>query len=137
MDIKMLVERDQQKYLRWSLGTCSSGNSDVKYEAAAQYKERCCLTPGEHILLCHTSDYSLGWKHAQIRINGHSYCDDYISLKAMRKITIHSMGDYQSHVSMTYIVYKRTILRRLCNYYRSNTASFIIFIIYSASPLRC
>ena len=100
IDIEIIVEAVGPKSLRWSLGTCSSGNNKNKYNKNARYKERCCLAPGIHILSCYSSDQSLGWKYLQIRINGHSYCDDFISFKAMRKVAIHGMYYFQRRVSM-------------------------------------
>ena len=89
LDIEMIVEVKGPKHLRWSFGPCSSGNQDTKYYENGLYTERCCLMAGVHILSCHSSDGSLGWNYVQININGHIYCDDFISYKAMRKITVH------------------------------------------------
>ena len=91
IDIEVVVERVGVKQLRWSVATCSSGNDDHKYRTIGKYKERCCIVPGRKILSCHSDGRALGWKHAQVRINGHSYCDDFISVKAFREITIHGM----------------------------------------------
>ena len=88
IDIELIVARFGPKRLRWRFGPCESGNDDRKYQSTGKYKERCCLMSGEHVLSCYNSDDSLGWKHVQIRIDGHSYCDDFISYKAMRKILI-------------------------------------------------
>ena len=88
IDIKMISDNERQKNLRWSLGQCSSGNNDKKYYRIGEYIERCCLVPGEYILTCNSSDYSLGWKDTKLIIAGHSYCDDFITFTAMRKINI-------------------------------------------------
>ena len=84
--------------MRWSLGPCSSGNHDEKYTKAGTYIERCCLKSGMHILSCLTTDGSLGWKNVQIRVNEHIYCDDFISIKAMRKVLIHGMYPFKYQI---------------------------------------
>ena len=90
IDIKVTTAGEDMSNmnLRWSLGPCSSGNSDFKYKLHGHSIERCCLVPGIHTLTCYTSDQSLGWKDAKIEIQGHSYCDDFIDFKAFRKIEI-------------------------------------------------
>ena len=100
IDIEIRVEVLGTKSLRWSVGPCSSGNDDNKYEENATYKERCCLVPDTYILSCYSGDQSMGWNYVQIRINGHSYCDDFISLRAMRKVAIHGMYYFQRRVSL-------------------------------------
>ena len=96
IDIVLIVEVLGEKSLRWSLGPCSSGDNELKYYRNGKYKERCCVLSGTHILSCHSSDMSLGWNYVQIRIDGHSYCDDFITLKAMRKVAIHGMQYFQN-----------------------------------------
>ena len=76
---------------RWKLGTCASLNSiasGATYQYPAIYTERCCLAPGRHTLVCYNYPPSRGWKNAYILINGHRYCDDFISYKSFQKIYV-------------------------------------------------
>lgn len=91
IDLQITSFEHRKKSLRWSLGPCSS-IGDYKYFRPSQYTERCCLAPGKNILTCSTSDFSLGWKDAKIDIEGHSYCDDFMSLKAIREVMISGMS---------------------------------------------
>ena len=58
------------------------------YKNKGNFVQRCCLTPGKYILTCETSDLAMGWRNAKILVDGHSYCDDFFSHKAMRLITV-------------------------------------------------
>ena len=58
------------------------------YENKGRFAQRCCLTPGKHVLTCENSDMVKGWRNAQILIDGHGYCDDFLTYKAMRVITV-------------------------------------------------
>ena len=70
---------------RWTLGHCSSAEMYIK---DAQFTETCCLPPGNHTLTCDTQEQARGWKSAYLEIEGHTYCDDFISYKALRKVEI-------------------------------------------------
>ena len=77
--------------VRWKLGACSSLNSveaGATYQYSATYTERCCLETGRHILMCYNSPPSRGWHNAYILINGHRYCDDFISYKSFQNILV-------------------------------------------------
>ena len=129
IDIEILVEVFGPKSLRWSLGPCSSGNNDNKYYKNGNYKERCCLSPGIHILSCYSNDQSLGWRYVQIRINGHIYCDDFISLKAMRKIVIHGTYYFQRRLSLIInIMFKGYNLIDLFLVYFSSATPGVYFV---------
>ena len=70
---------------RWNFGPCSSAKH---YNVDAQYIETCCLAPGNHTLTCDTKEEALGWTYAFLEIKGRRYCDDFITYKAMRRISI-------------------------------------------------
>ena len=84
----------------WELGPCVSGSPVKKYRKTmhghnaqetekGRFTERCCLQPGLHRLKCYNNDaHALGWKNAHIEIEGHRYCDDFITNVAMRAINI-------------------------------------------------
>ena len=77
--------------IRWKLGACASLNSietGPKYQYPALYTERCCLESGRHTLVCYNSPHAQGWNNAYIIINGHRYCDDFISYKSFQKILV-------------------------------------------------
>ena len=82
-----IAKEDTSKNVRWTLGDCSSMNVEM-YENKGSFAQRCCLTPGRHILTCENSNLEMGWKNAKILIDGHSYCDDFLAYKAMRVITV-------------------------------------------------
>ena len=78
----------------WNIGPCTSVNI---YPHLLPYGEgklmrtfvrSCWFEPGQHVLECYSKDYSSGWTYAHVEIQGHRYCDDFVSIKALRKITI-------------------------------------------------
>ena len=76
---------------RWKLGACTSLNAiedGETYQYPAIYTERCCLESGRHTLVCYNYPPSKGWKNAYVLINGHQYCDDFISYKSFQKIYV-------------------------------------------------
>ena len=84
---------------RWKVGACTSLNSiegGETYQYPAIYTERCCLESGRHTLVCYNYPPSRGWKNSYILINGHRYCDDFISFKSFQKIYV--TGKYSSFV---------------------------------------
>ena len=50
--------------------------------------ERCCITPGYHILTCHNEKGPFGWGKSSIEIQGQRYCDDFVGFEAMRKVLV-------------------------------------------------
>ena len=75
---------------KWNFGSCHSSEGYTRY--ASQYTERCCLAEGqEYVLACQTS-LPGGWKDGFVEVQGHKYCDDFITSKAMYKIEI--LGKY-------------------------------------------
>ena len=82
--------------MRWKLGPCSSLNSvqsGATYQYPALYTERCCLEPGKYTLVCYNDPPSRGWNDAYLLINGHRYCDEFISYKSRQKIYITGMTE--------------------------------------------
>ena len=72
---------------KWELGTCSSFDlmdGNPIYQYSALYTERCCLESGIHILVCYNIPEARGWKNSYLLINGHRYCDDFISYKSFQ-----------------------------------------------------
>ena len=74
----------------WSLGSCDS--IGIKYSKHTKYLERCCLQPGEHILTCINRRNPYGWDSGYIEIQGHRFCDDFMSHRMIQKINIRSMN---------------------------------------------
>ena len=77
--------------MRWKLGPCTSLNSiesGATYQYGSVYTERCCLEPGRHTLVCYNDPPSRGWNDAYILINGHRYCDDFISYKSFQNVLV-------------------------------------------------
>ena len=77
--------------IRWKLGACASLNSNdrwLAYEYPAIYTERCCLRPGRHTLTCYNEPPARGWGNASIMIDGHRYCDNFVSYRSFQKVVI-------------------------------------------------
>ena len=78
--------------VRWELGVCSSKKSlenwFVPHLDSGIYTARCCLGPGKHTLVCYNEPPAKGWKNAYIKIDGHLYCDDFVTYKLFQKIVI-------------------------------------------------
>ena len=70
----------------WRLGTCEKVGDP--YEQYKNYIQRCCLKPQQHILTCINKKHPYGWGDGYIEIQGHRYCDDFMSYKLMQKVTI-------------------------------------------------
>ena len=76
---------------RWKLGACSSLNSiegNPTYQYPALYTERCCLESGVHTLLCYNIPPARGWMNSYLVINGHRYCDDFLTYKSYQTIML-------------------------------------------------
>ena len=77
--------------VRWKIGSCTSLNSietGATYQYPAIYTERCCLESGRHALVCYSSPPARGWNNANIMIDGHRYCDNFISYKSFQTILV-------------------------------------------------
>ena len=64
----------------WSIGSCMEANRYLNYQ---NYTEKCCLSPGEHIVSCRdffmdqNGDVGNGWEGSYIEIEGNYLCKDY------------------------------------------------------------
>ena len=86
-DIKILTIQygsDSQ----WLLGTCNSIGKE--YKNFKKYIDRCCLKPGQYTLTCINTKNPYGWGDGYVEIQGHRYCDDFMSYRLLQKITIRS-----------------------------------------------
>ena len=72
----------------WRLGSCNS--IGIKYGDHEKYIQRCCLEPDEYTLTCINKIKPFGWGDGYIEIQGHRYCDDFMSYRLMQKVTIRS-----------------------------------------------
>ena len=86
--------------MQWRLGICDS--LPMIYDNNKKYIKRCCLEPGIHTLTCINKRHPYGWGDGYVEIQGHRYCDDFMSFKLMNKIKIRSndlsykiISDYQ------------------------------------------
>ena len=94
IDIKITTGMEG-KLKKWTFGPCSNAH---KYEDFTQYVERCCLLKGQYTLTCINTGRPEGWKRGFIEIQGHRYCDDFMSFKEMHQIDIEGIfGIYQGH----------------------------------------
>ena len=92
--------------VRWKLGACSSLNSieaGSTYQYSALYTERCCLDSGRYTLVCYNSPPAKGWNNAHILINGHQYCDDFVTYESFQKIYVTGSG-----MNISYLFYNKT-----------------------------
>ena len=76
--------------LEWQLGSCDS--TAIDYENFKTYIRKCCLKPGPYILTCTNERKPYGWDKGYIKIQGHSYCNDFLSYRLMQRIIIKSMS---------------------------------------------
>ena len=75
----------------WKIGTCDS--IGMKYENDHRYIHRCCLKPGQYTLECTNKRNPYGWNDGYIEIQGHRYCDDFMSYRLLQTIDIKSMNN--------------------------------------------
>ena len=77
--------------IEWQLGTCNS--RDIKdIWPNTKYIHRCCLRPGQYTLTCIRKNGPYGWNEGFVEIQGHRYCDDFLSYKLMQKVRIKGMN---------------------------------------------
>ena len=86
-----VYQLSKDNFISWSLGSCTS---DDDYEISDNLGYtlnvvRCCLAPGEHILTCKAAS-RMTWLTGYILIDGRKYCNDFIGLKAFRRLQINS-----------------------------------------------
>ena len=95
----MKVSTEQYDDLEWQIGPCYNNGTWYldknieNYKKFEKYIERCCITPGQHTLTCINKQKPFGWGMGYIEIQGHRYCDDFMSYRLMQKITIDSMNN--------------------------------------------
>ena len=77
----------------WQLGTCNS--TGIQYEGYSNYVHRCCLAQGQYTLTCINKSRPAGWDEDFIEIQGHRYCNDFMSYRMMQKIKIE--GTYSNY----------------------------------------
>ena len=73
---------------QWLLGTCNSIGKE--YKNFKKYIDRCCLKPGQYTLTCINTKNPYGWGDGYVEIQGHRYCDDFMSYRLLQKISIRS-----------------------------------------------
>ena len=73
---------------QWQVGVCNS--FDITYSDNEKYIKRCCLELGLHTLTCTNKRNPYGWGDGYIEIQGHRYCNDFMSFRLMNRITIRS-----------------------------------------------
>ena len=78
----------------WSIGFCSSSQGYKKDDY--DYKERCCLPPGDYLIRCSYSKYSkLDWhasSYGWVDIQGHKYCHKFLGYTTLEKVSILGMN---------------------------------------------
>lgn len=77
---------DDSDTIWWWLGKCEKAGPP--YAQYKKYIQWCCLKPQQHILTCINKKYPYGWGDGYIEIQGHRYCDDFMSHKLMQKVII-------------------------------------------------
>ena len=74
----------------WRIGSCTNGN---KYEISDKDNPfvmnvfRCCLPPGEYILICKAPNRNT-WLTGYIMIDGRKYCNDFIGFQGFYRLQI-------------------------------------------------
>ena len=72
----------------WRMGSCYGPKHGWTYSSNETHFDRCCLTPGTYTLICKNTKSKYGWGNAYLEIDKKRYCDDFIGLKALRKVSI-------------------------------------------------
>ena len=98
-NVRVGLELTKQE--KWNIGSCSSAGIYPEWlpnkmgDVTRTFVRSCWLVPGQHVLECYSKNYSAGWTNAYIEIQGHRYCDDFISIKAFRNIIIAGIFFYK------------------------------------------
>ena len=91
---------------KWELDSCQGEhffNQTIKQPNTTSiplkkiFIERCCLTPGPHVLICLNEKNTLGWGNGVREIQNQRYCDDFIGIRAMREVLIKG-SSYDLHI---------------------------------------
>ena len=80
----------------WEFGSCSSS---PEFSTAGIYIDKCCISPGEHILTCKKTD-GHDWSRSVLTLKGHQFCNDYVGSKTM--ITLNLEGTITSRKTYTH-----------------------------------
>ena len=93
-------KNDKYLYPSWKIGDCYGPKqvfdnqteiTSDQYEANNTFIDMCCLGPGTYTLRCINSMGPYGWGESYIEAQGQRYCDDFVGLKGLRKISIEGM----------------------------------------------
>ena len=76
----------------WQLGTCNSHGIE-QISGNTKFIHRCCLRPGKYTLTCIRKNGPYGWNEGFVEIQGHRYCNDFLSYKLMQEIRIKGMKE--------------------------------------------
>ena len=85
MDIKVSTKALGPE-MEWQFSSCSSFG--ISYDKYTKYIHRCCLGPGNHTLICKNKKSPYGWDDGYIEIQGHRYCDDFLSYRLIQRISL-------------------------------------------------
>lgn len=91
MTIKMDEIEPSYFSRKWELDRChgpSEFGSVQNNSEFTVYGERCCINPGEYVLICKNQINPFGWGLASLNIQGQQYCNDFVGFRAMRKVLI-------------------------------------------------
>ena len=83
-DVKLETKYDGH-LIQWELGPCKTAHV---FESYKSYVQRCCVSPGTHILTCFNTEKDEGWKSALLKYQGRVYCDDFMSYKSMSRVLV-------------------------------------------------
>ena len=81
--------------VEWHIGHCDSVGTT--YDDHKRYIQRCCLKPGRQILTCVNKRNPYGWGDGYIEIQGHRYCDDFMSYQLIQDVEIISKKYFLIH----------------------------------------
>ena len=68
----------------WKFGNCSSS---LEFFKPGIYIEKCCVSPGNHILTCNNNEGD-DWSRSVLIIKGHHFCNDYVGNTAMIRLNL-------------------------------------------------
>ena len=83
----------------WTFGSCSSS---LEFTKAGVYTEKCCISPGVHILSCN-DPFDDDWSRRPLILQGHEFCNDYVGKTAIVQLNL--TGTNRSKGNCTFRVY--------------------------------
>ena len=111
--------RKISKSSSWAFGSCSSS---LEYSSSGIYIEKCCISPGDHILTCNNHE-GTDWSRNVLTIKGHQLCNDYVGYTAMIRLniegTVKSRYTYRHNKSNNWHLITIYILKLCENNYTS------------------